>query len=54
MMVVAVHPWILNGAHLAGMRTAWINRTGAPYPECFNALTLQATSLIDLADLLTS
>jgi 2-haloacid dehalogenase len=54
MMLVAVHPWDINGAHLAGMRTAWINRTGAPYPEYFNAPTLQATSLIDLADLLNS
>jgi 2-haloacid dehalogenase len=54
MMLVAVHPWDINGAHLAGMRTAWINRTGATYPEYFHAPTLQATSLIDLADLLDS
>ena len=54
MMLVAVHPWDINGAHLAGMRTAWINRTGATYPEYFNAPTLQATSLTHLAHLLGS
>ncbi len=54
MMVVSVHPWDINGAHLAGMRTAWIDRTGSPYPEYFNAPTLQATSLTHLAHLLNS
>ncbi len=54
MMLVAVHPWDINGAHLAGMRTAWINRTGATYPAYFNAPTLQATSLTHLAHLLGS
>lgn len=49
MMLVAVHPWDINGANLAGMRTAWINRTGATYPEYFQAPTLQATSLTHLA-----
>ena len=50
MMLVATHPWDINGAHLAGMRSAWIDRTGAPYPDYFNAPTLHATSLVDLAD----
>ena len=54
MMLVAVHPWDINGAHLAGMRTAWINRTGATYPEYFNAPVLEATSLTHLAHLLGS
>jgi 2-haloacid dehalogenase len=31
-VMVAVHPWDLHGAHRAGMRTAWVNRTGEPYP----------------------
>ena len=30
--LVAVHPWDLDGAARAGLRTAWINRTGAAYP----------------------
>ena len=53
MMLVAVHPWDINGAHLAGMRTAWINRTGLPYPEYFNTPTMEATSLTHLAHLLS-
>ena len=52
MMLVAVHPWDINGAHLAGLRTAWINRTGATYPGYFNAPTLEARSLTHLAQLL--
>jgi 2-haloacid dehalogenase len=52
MMLVAVHPWDINGAHLAGLRTAWINRTGATYPSYFNAPTLEAGSLTHLAHLL--
>ena len=31
-VMVAVHPWDLHGAHRAGLRTAWVNRTGEPYP----------------------
>jgi 2-haloacid dehalogenase len=30
--LVAVHPWDIDGAARAGLRTAWIDRTGAPYP----------------------
>jgi 2-haloacid dehalogenase len=30
--LVAVHPWDIDGAARAGLRTAWINRTGADYP----------------------
>jgi len=52
MMLVAVHPWDINGAHLEGLRTAWINRTGATYPSYFNAPTVEATSLVHLAQLL--
>jgi 2-haloacid dehalogenase len=53
MMLVAVHPWDINGAHLAGLRTAWINRTGATYPEYFNTPTVEARSLTHLAHLLS-
>jgi len=52
MMLVAVHPWDINGAHLAGLRTAWINRAGATYPSYFNAPTLEAPSLTQLAQLM--
>jgi 2-haloacid dehalogenase len=30
--LVAVHPWDIDGAARAGLRTAWIDRTGVAYP----------------------
>jgi 2-haloacid dehalogenase len=32
LLMVAVHPWDLDGAARAGLRTAWVNRAGGPYP----------------------
>lgn len=49
-MLVAVHPWDVDGAARAGLGTAWINRSGGPYPEHFTKPDLTATSLVDLAD----
>ncbi len=49
MMLVAVHPWDIHGAARAGLRTAWINRTGTPYPAYFDAPTATATGVDDLA-----
>jgi 2-haloacid dehalogenase len=53
MMLIAVHPWDIDGAHRAGLRTAWINRTGATYPDYFYRATLEAASMTDLAELLS-
>ena len=53
MMLVTVHPWDIGGADRAGQRTAWINRNGATYPDHFRAPTLEASSLLHLAQLLT-
>lgn len=50
MMMVAVHPWDIDGAARAGMSTAWINRRGATYPSYFMPPTLTVASLGDLAD----
>jgi len=49
-MLVAVHPWDIDGASRAGLATAWLNRTGAPYPEYFSAPDIAAVSLTDLAE----
>ena len=49
MMLVAVHPWDIDGAARAGMQTAWINRGGAPYPEYFTPPTHTVASLTELA-----
>lgn len=48
-VLVAVHPWDIDGAARAGLGTAWINRTGSPYPGHFRAPDHTAASLVDLA-----
>ena len=35
LVMVAVHPWDLDGASRAGLATAFIDRTGAPWPAMF-------------------
>lgn len=49
-MLVAVHPWDIDGAARAGLATAWVNRTGGPYPDYFRPPGLQVASLSHLAD----
>jgi 2-haloacid dehalogenase len=34
-VLVAVHPWDIDGAKRAGRQAAWINRKRAPYPDFF-------------------
>jgi 2-haloacid dehalogenase len=53
MMLVAVHPWDIDGAARAGMATAWINRDGRPYPEYFTPPTHTVAALTELPDRLT-
>jgi 2-haloacid dehalogenase len=53
MLLVAVHPWDIDGAARAGMTTAWIDRSGTSYPESFTPPSLRATGLTDLAHQLT-
>lgn len=50
LMLVAAHPWDVDGAARAGMRSAWINRTGATYPSYFLRPEVEATSLAHLAE----
>lgn len=49
-MLVAVHAWDIDGAARAGLRTAWVNRSDAPYPSYFTAPELAVTTLPDLAE----
>lgn len=49
-MLVAVHPWDIDGAARVGMRTAYLARSGEPYPDFFIAPELVVDSLVDLAD----
>ncbi|HET7355933.1 MAG TPA: haloacid dehalogenase type II [Nocardioidaceae bacterium] len=50
MLLVAVHPWDLDGAARAGMQTAWVNRSEAHYPAVFTPPTHTVASLEELAD----
>lgn len=52
-MLVAVHPWDIDGARRAGLATAWIDRAGGPYPSYFAAADLEVASLTELAAALT-
>jgi len=49
MLLVAAHPWDIDGAARAGMQTAWLNRSGAPYPPYFTAPDHTVATLTDLA-----
>lgn len=49
MLLVAVHPWDIDGASRAGMATAWIARAGGSYPDYFTAPTTTVGSLTELA-----
>ncbi|MHC6231814.1 haloacid dehalogenase type II [Arthrobacter sp. MMS24-T111] len=53
MLLVAVHPWDIHGAARAGLRTAWLNRTGGSFPSYFEAPDFTITSLTDLRAALT-
>jgi 2-haloacid dehalogenase len=53
MMLVAVHPWDIHGAARAGLRTAWLNRTGTPYPGHFSAPEITVGSLAELPQALS-
>lgn len=52
-LLVAVHPWDLEGAHRAGLRTGWLNRRGTVYPSTFTTPDLTATTLAELAETVT-
>ena len=52
MLLVAVHPWDIHGASRAGLATAWINRTGASYPDYFQAPDHTVSALPELVPVL--
>ena len=51
-MLVAVHPWDLDGAARAGLRTGWVRRGAAGWPAYALAPEVEADDLVGLADLL--
>ena len=54
MLLVAVHPWDIHGAHQAGMRTGWIARQQTPYPDYFAVPDVRAGDLAALAEQIVS
>ncbi len=48
-MLVAVHPWDVDGAARAGLRSAWVNRTIGAYPAYARVPEVFASELTDLA-----
>jgi 2-haloacid dehalogenase len=49
MLLVAVHPWDVDGAARAGMCTAWIDRSDVPYPGHFTPPEHTVPALAELA-----
>jgi 2-haloacid dehalogenase len=43
--LVAAHPWDCAGAQAAGLRSGWVNRTGAAWPRVYPAPTVAGQDL---------
>jgi 2-haloacid dehalogenase len=48
-MLVAAHPWDIDGAARAGLATAYVDRKGLPYPSHFKRADMEVSSLTELA-----
>jgi 2-haloacid dehalogenase len=48
LMLVAVHPWDIDGAARAGLLTGWVTRKGGVYPPYFRAPTIRGHDLGEL------
>ena len=51
MLLVAVHPWDVDGARRAGLQSCWVNRSGAPFPATFLEPTYTVGSMEEIAEL---
>ncbi|MER6304042.1 HAD family hydrolase, partial [Kitasatospora sp. NPDC001539] len=52
-VLVAVHPWDIDGARRAGLQAAWLRREATEYPAIMTAPHYTASDLPDLARTLT-
>jgi 2-haloacid dehalogenase len=52
MLMVASHPWDVDGARRAGLQTAWVNRSGGPFPATFQEATYTVAGIDALPDAL--
>lgn len=53
-VLVAVHPWDIDGAKRAGLKGGWLNRRRSAYPGFFQPPDATGNSLGALADALLS
>ncbi|NUR09772.1 MAG: haloacid dehalogenase type II [Nocardioidaceae bacterium] len=51
LLLVAVHPWDVDGARRAGLQAAWVNRSAGAYPRTFTEPTYTVEGIEALADL---
>ncbi|MEU9069838.1 haloacid dehalogenase type II [Streptomyces sp. NPDC048109] len=51
-VLVAVHPWDIDGAQRAGLGGAWLRRKAAEYPKVMLSPTYTVDNLTELADAL--
>ena len=47
-MLVAAHPWDIDGAARAGLATAYVNREARPYPRHFQPADIEVDSMVAL------
>lgn len=52
--LVAVHPWDIDGAGRAGMRTLWLNRNGAEFPAYSKAPDVTVRHCTEIAEHLSA
>jgi 2-haloacid dehalogenase len=53
LMLVAVHPWDVDGARRAGLQSCWLNRSGTSFPAIFTEPTYTVSSVEEIAELWT-
>lgn len=53
-LMVAVHPWDIDGAQRAGLDGAWLRRGASVYPQTATPPRFSAQDLRELADMLTA
>ena len=51
LLLVAVHPWDVDGARRAGLQSAWVNRSGAEFPATFLPPTYTVEGIEEIPEL---
>jgi 2-haloacid dehalogenase len=54
MVLVAAHPWDVDGAIRAGLRGVWVNRAGGEYPASFTPPTATVRTIGEVVDVLST